>query len=79
VEELSMSANVRVPRELLEAVAALRFPPKTDQRLQELMDRNTNGTLTATERDELEGLVEFSETLAPLRARALRLLGRELT
>jgi hypothetical protein len=72
-----MSAVVQAPRELVEAMAALRLPPKADRRLQELMDRNTNGQLSPAERAELEALVEVSETIAPIRARALQLLGRQ--
>ena len=68
---------VEVPVELVEEVAALRFPPKTDVRLQHLMDRNTEGKLTEAEREECEALVELSEQLALLRARAMRLLGRK--
>lgn len=71
-----MSAVVQAPLDLVESFAGLRFPPKTDARLQALMDRNTDGRLTPGERDELEALVELSETLALLRARALHLLGR---
>ncbi len=74
-----MSAVVEAPREMIEAVAALRLPPKGDRRLQVLMDRNTDGTLTPEEREELESLVELSETMALVRAQALRLLGRQPT
>lgn len=72
-----MSATVEAPVDLVESVAHLRLPPKEDDRLQELMDANTNGTLTATEREQLESLVEWSESLSLLRARALRLLGEQ--
>ena len=72
-----MSTVMTVPRELLEAVANLRLPARTDRRLQELMDKNTEGKLAEAERDELEGLVEVSELIAPVRARALHLLGRQ--
>jgi hypothetical protein len=72
-----MAAVVETPRDLVEAIAALRLPPRADRRLQELMDRNTNGCLTPPERDELEALVELSETLAPVRARALQVLGKK--
>jgi len=41
------------------------------------MDRNTEGILTETERAELEALVELSETLALVRAKAFQLLGRK--
>jgi hypothetical protein len=72
-----MSAIVQAPRELVEAMASLRLPPKADRRLQDLMDRNTNGQLTELERTEMEALVELSETLAPVRAGALHLLGQK--
>ena len=42
-----MSPVVEAPREMVEAVAALRLPPTEDRRLQKLMDRNNNGELTA--------------------------------
>lgn len=72
-----MTAVVETPLELLESVAGMRFPPKTDARLQSLMDRNTNGVLTPDERVELESLVELSESIAVVRAKALRVLGRK--
>lgn len=71
-----MPAVVEAPLELVETVAGMRFPAKTDLRLRTLMDRNTDSLLTPTERDELEALVELSESLALVRAQALRLLGR---
>jgi hypothetical protein len=74
-ENLQMSAMYETPGELLEAMAGLRFPPKTDARLQRLMDRNNEGVLTEQEREELESLVELSEEMSLLRARALRVLG----
>ncbi len=71
-----MSPVIEAPREMVEAVANLRLPSKTDQRLQRLMDRNTNGELTPEEQGDLESLVELSETIAIVRARAIHLLGR---
>lgn len=71
-----MSAVVEAPLELVESVAAMRFPPRTDDLIRRLMDRNTNGELTPAEREELEALVELSETIALVRAKALRALGR---
>jgi hypothetical protein len=65
--------------ELAEAVARLRLSPKADRRLQELMDRNNNGQLTATELVDLEALAEMSESISLLRAKALHLLGRKPT
>jgi hypothetical protein len=75
-EDMTMS-TIAAPRELVEAVGALRFPPRADALLQELMDRNNDGSLTEEERAELEALVELSETMSLLRAQALHLLGRQ--
>jgi hypothetical protein len=69
--------TVEAPVELVETLASLRLPEKTDAHLQRLMDRNTDGLLTEREREELEALAELSERLALLRAQALRLLGRK--
>jgi hypothetical protein len=71
-----MGDELRLPRELAEAVIATRFPEATDERMQDLMDRNNDGRLTAEERKELESLVAMSESLSLLRARAYRVLGR---
>ena len=71
-----MSSVVEAPREMMEAVASLRFPQRADRRLQTLMDRNNDGALTHAEKEELEALVELSETLALVRAQAIQILGR---
>lgn len=44
--------------------------------MQRLMDRNTEGSLSPEERQELEALVDMSEELSLVRAEALRLLKR---
>jgi hypothetical protein len=41
------------------------------------MDLNTDGRLTLEQKEELEDLVELSETIALLRAQALHVLGRK--
>ena len=71
--------TIETPLELVTSVADFRFPPKIDDRLQALMDRNTEGQLSEEEREELEALVEFSETISLLRVQALRILGRTVT
>jgi len=73
-----MSAMIEAPRDFLESLAEFRFPPQTDLLLQDLMNRNTEGRLSATERAELEALVELSESMSLYRAKALQLLGRRL-
>ena len=72
-----MSSTIDAPLEWVEAVGNLRLPPKADQRLQVLMDRNNEGLLTEDERADLESLVELSERLSLVRAEALHLLGRK--
>lgn len=71
-----MVAVIETPLELIESIADMRFPPMTDARLQRLMDRNTNGELTPEERTELESLVELSECISLVRAKARRVLGQ---
>ncbi len=70
-------STIDAPVEWVETVGNLRLPPRADQRLQDLMDRNNEGQLTETERADLESLVELSERLSLIRAEALHLLGRE--
>ncbi|HEY4233076.1 MAG TPA: hypothetical protein VGM76_06605 [Lacipirellulaceae bacterium] len=76
-EELpTMDTTIPAPAEWVETIGELRLPSKTDLRLQQLMDRNTEGELSLAEREELEALVELSERLSLVRAEALQLLGR---
>ena len=70
---------ISAPVDWVESVGRLRLPPKVDRRLQELMDRNTEGTLTEREREDLESLVELSEEISLVRAEALHILGRQPT
>ncbi|MFC1597331.1 hypothetical protein ACFL5Q_05255 [Planctomycetota bacterium] len=72
-----MSSTIDAPLEWVETVGNLRLPPKADQRLQELMDRNNEGLLTEAERADLDSLVELSERISLVRAEALHLLGRK--
>ncbi len=73
-----MSGTIEAPQEWVETVGDLRLPPRADRKLQRLMDRNNEGLLTKAEREELESLVELSECLALVRAKALHLLGRKV-
>ena len=68
--------TIEAPIELVTSIAALQFPRKIDTHLQTLMDRNTEGCLSESERAELEALVELSETISLLRVQALRVLDR---
>jgi hypothetical protein len=68
---------IPAPADWVKSVSELKLPAKADRRLQELMDRNNDGRLDSQERAELESLVEVSESLSLVRARALHLLGRK--
>ena len=72
-----MGDELKVPRQMLEDMAALRLPPPTDKRLQDLMDRNNEGLLQESEREELEALVELSQQLSLVRGEALQILGKQ--
>lgn len=72
-----MNSTVDAPVEWVETIGRLRLPMKADERLQQLMDRNNEGSLSTEEREQLESLVELSESLSIVRAEALLLLGRK--
>ncbi|MDP6502755.1 MAG: hypothetical protein QF886_04035 [Planctomycetota bacterium] len=72
-----MSKVVAAPQDWVESVGNLRLPVRADERLQELMDKNTEGHLSETENAEMEALVELSESLSLVRAGALHLLGKK--
>jgi hypothetical protein len=71
-----MPAAISVPESWVVSVGRLSLPKRTDRRLRELMDRNNEGLLTDAEREELESLVEWSESVSLLGAEAFRLLGK---
>ena len=75
-EGFTMTALISAPSSWIESVSNLRLPPKADGRLQELMDRNNEGQLSAAEHDEMTAWVELSEQLSLVRVDALQLLGR---
>lgn len=72
-----MNSVIAAPVDWIESVGDLRLPAKADHHLQELMDRNTEGLLSQTEREELEALAEWSEQLSLVRAEAWQILGRQ--
>ena len=72
-----MDTTVDAPLQWVESITMLRLPEQADQRLQDLMDRNTEGQLSESERADLAALAELSERLSLVRAEALHLLGRK--
>jgi hypothetical protein len=74
-----MSALITAPTSWVEDTSNLKLPTHADKRLQELMDRNNEGELSAAERDEMAAWAELSERLSLVRADAFLLLGRRPT
>ena len=72
-----MNSTIAAPVDWIESVGNLRFPTKADHRLQALMDRNNEGLLPESEREELAVLVELSEQMSLVRGEALQILGRQ--
>lgn len=72
-----MDVTVDAPLQWVESITALRLPDQTDQRMQDLMDRNNEGQLSPQEQADLAALAELSERLSLVRAEALHLLGRK--
>ena len=70
------TSTIPTPIDWVQSLSELRLPSRADQRLQELMHRNTEGQLTPTEHSELETLVELSQEMSLVRARALQVLGK---
>ncbi len=67
---MTLMIDVDVPAELDQ----FRLPKAVAARLQTLLDRQDSGqSLTATEREEAEGLIDLAEFLTLLRLRAERL------
>jgi len=68
-----MSQHVLVEIEMPAALDQFKLPPGVNERLQQLLDRQDRGeTLTESERQEAEGLVDLAELLSLLRLRAQR-------
>jgi len=68
-----MAHTVAIELEMPEDLAQFRLPAGVGARLQELLDRQDQGTpLSAAERQEAEGLVQLAELLSLLRLRAER-------
>jgi len=66
-------SRVAIELELPEDLSRFRLPPGVEARLQQLLNRQDEGTaLTEAERQEAEGLVNLAEFLSLLRLRAER-------
>ena len=71
-----MPQHLLVEIELPGDLAQFKHPPGVNGRLPELLDRQDRGeSLTDSERQEAEGLVDLAELLSLLRLRAERATG----
>ncbi len=71
-----MAQTVTIDVEMPEDLARLHLPAGVEPRLQALLDRQDRGqSLTDSERQEAEGLVNLAELLTLLRLRAERTAG----
>ena len=68
-----MSPSILIELEIPTNLEQFRLPAGVQQRLQDLLDRQDQGTaLTPAERQEVEGLVNLAELLSLLRLRGQR-------
>ena len=75
LEPVGRALNVEAARRLLD----LRADPVEQDRVEELADRNTEGTLTADERREYESLVNAAMLIDGLQGKARARLAAEPT
>ena len=63
-----------LPPNSAEALVSLKISDTDEQRLQDLMEKNNKGTITADERAEMESYRRFGNFLAIVQAKARELL-----
>lgn len=71
-----MSITIETPVELLREMAQFEFPPSTQEKLNQLMEKNTEGNLTEPEKKELRALVDINERVSIIKAQAKLLLAQ---
>ena len=70
VHESAIMERLVLSPEKAEAIMSLAFAREDQERMRELMDRNNQGLLTDSERDEMEGFRRVGTLLGILQARA---------
>ena len=73
-EEAELEALHRLSDDALWTIAREQMPDSVQDRLQVLMDRNTQGTIESDEHDELQTLVERGDRLMVRKAQAAAIL-----
>ena len=65
-----------VARMTPDQILAYQLPDDEQEHVDELLDRNNDGELTATEKVELQDLLQFERLMSRLKARAALLLSQ---
>jgi len=68
--EASIFERLLVAPESAEAVLAIRFPPRDEERMRELLEKNNQGTISADEQAEMEAFRQIDSFLAIVQAKA---------
>lgn len=76
VHESAIMERLVLSPEKAEAIVSLAFSPEDQERMRELMERNNQGTLTDSERAEMEGFRRVGTLLGILQSRARLALAR---
>jgi hypothetical protein len=70
VHESAIMERLILSPEKADAIVSLAFSPEDQQRMYELMERNNQGTITDSERAEMEGFRRVGTLLGILQSRA---------
>lgn len=73
-EQAELQALCRLSTDALRTIAAEQMANSAKEQMAQLMDKNSLGTLSATEQQELTRLVEQGDQLMLRKAEALKLL-----
>lgn len=65
-----MVQTIEIPIQFLEEMANFQFPASTQEKLNQLMDKNNEGKLLEEEREELSALIEINERVSLLKGQA---------
>jgi hypothetical protein len=75
IHESAIMERLILSPEKAEAIVSLAFAREDQERMRELMERNSEGSLTDSERAEMEGFRRVGTLLGILQARARLALG----
>lgn len=79
IHESAIMERLVLSPEKAEAIASLSFAHEDQERMRQLMDRNNQGLLTDSEREEMESFRRVGTLLGILQARARLALNKPQT